>query len=163
MYDKLGNKGGIGLTFKVAKSSFCFLTAHLSAHQEQMDRRVVEFRKICSEVASHLGNTTDFDQRDDKESDSQPYTRNPLLDRFDFIIWGGDFNFRVHGTRDIVDRLLAQNKHRTLVENDQLNMLLNHDLSFRGLSEGVPTFRPTYKFDRDSGKKCFNCYELHFL
>lgn len=159
MYDKLGNKGGIGITLQVANSSFCFLTAHLSAHQDQMDRRIDEFRKISSEVARQLGKplrvkqrdkSTHVEQRDDYELSSQLSTTNPLLDAFDFIIWGGDFNFRIHGTRDIVDRLLLHNQHRILVDNDQLSMLLNYDATFRGISEGVPTFRPTYKFDRHS-------------
>lgn len=162
MYDKLGNKGGIGITLQVANSSFCFLTAHLSAHQDQMDRRIDEFRKISSEVARQLGKplrvkqrdkSTHVEQRDDYELSSQLSTTNPLLDAFDFIIWGGDFNFRIHGTRDIVDRLLLHNQHRILVDNDQLSMLLNYDATFRGISEGVPTFRPTYKFDRHSGEK----------
>ena len=163
MYDKLGNKGGIGITLHVASSSFCFLTAHLSAHQDQMDRRISEFWKISAEVSRNLG-YTDAEQRDDYEVASQNNaSTNPLLDAFNFIIWGGDFNFRIHGTRDIVDRLLLNNRHRILVDNDQLSMLLNYDVTFRGISEGVPTFRPTYKFDKDSGETFSLCRNIEML
>ena len=31
---------------KIGKSKFCFLTAHLAAHQNQMDRRTEEFSRI---------------------------------------------------------------------------------------------------------------------
>ena len=51
----LGNKGGIGITLNIGKSSFCFLTAHLAAHQDQIDRRTLDFECISKEIANKLG------------------------------------------------------------------------------------------------------------
>ena len=53
--DKLGNKGGIAIAITIAKSKFCFLTAHLAAHQHQIERRINEFVKISKEIALVLG------------------------------------------------------------------------------------------------------------
>ena len=78
--------------------------------------------------------------------------RNPLLDVFDFAFWTGDLNFRINGTRRIVDSLLKYNMHETLVNNDQLTTLLKVDPWFVHFAEGPLHFRPTYKFKRDTGE-----------
>lgn len=215
--DKLGNKGGIAIKVKIGKTKFCFLTAHLSAFQNQMDKRTFEFLKISKEVARTFGhaerilrdgimdNSTssssseerrtnannadvfvdddclrdDFGPRTFKSHNTAMSTtltcsfctkcsksfrqcswcccpdrikkndkHNPLLEAFDHVIWCGDFNFRIHGTRDIVDTLLKQNRCDVLLDNDQLTMLMQYDRAFKGFKEGPVTFRPTYKFDR---------------
>ena len=216
--DTLGNKGGIAITIRIGKTNICFLTAHLAAHQNQMDRRTAEFIRISREVAKALGpkeknevnikgddNDTlpdtlpgmDSDHGSEKDcfedncltqgvSERSSITSdessnrsccfcphcpkpvkecsfcrclnrkdekyNPLSDAFDHVIWGGDLNFRIHGTRDIVDSLLAHNRHNILVDNDQLNMVMQFDKVFAGFVEGPLSFRPTYKFDKGSGK-----------
>lgn len=214
--DKLGNKGGIAIAFAIGKTNFCFLTAHLAAHQSQMDRRTAEFIRISKEVTQVLGQSKETNvintKEDQDENDigklpeidpdyggseedcfedncstqDQSQTRsssqdsskcfcpnclkpvkecnlcrclihhdqkhNPLPNAFDHVILGGDLNFRIHGTRDIVDSLLAQNRHNILFDNDQLNMLMQFDEVFSGFVEGPLSFRPTYKFDKCSGK-----------
>lgn len=215
--DKLGNKGGIAIKVNVGETKFCFLTAHLSAYQNQMDKRTLEFIKISKEVSRTFAtmnggimdestSTSCSDEQIPKESsakvdlfvddcldkdsrhDSFNSTSttltcsfcskcsksirhcslcccpdrgiksdkyNPLLDGFDHVIWCGDFNFRINGTRDIVDTLLKQNRCDVLLDNDQLTMLMQYDKAFKGFKEGPVTFRPTYKFDRLSGKCWF--------
>ena len=222
--DKLGNKGGIAIVLSIGKTKLCFLTAHLAAHQNQMDRRTAEFAKISREVVHALGpkencamkidestwsapaamrtsvdmssgteeevlvgadDDDDFEDNYAASASSLRSSNNPdnccfcpkcpnsmisqcsfccgtlsvdrndekynaLPDTFDHVIWGGDLNFRVHGTRDIVDSLLAHNRHDILVDNDQLNMLMQFDKVFAGFVEGPLTFRPTYKFDEGS-------------
>lgn len=220
--DTLGNKGGIGISLHIGKTSFCFLTAHLAAHQKQMDRRIVEFARISKEVASmlHDGNkippddnikqesvpfihriSSSFESEsadDDGENDSfyddgsesiprnsigsmtsalykglttsfrssccatsickcskcstvrHTNTMNPLTKVFDHVIWGGDLNFRIHGSRDIVEALLQHNRYTALKDNDQLSLLLQFDKAFAGFEEGPLTFYPTYKFDKNS-------------
>ena len=209
--EKLGNKGGIAVALKVGQTKFCFLTAHLAAHQNQMDRRSAEFARISREVVHALGpekkcleneqilgttsrsdadevETKDFSKEDSLtegksehssassdrnvcpsccfcpkgphssrkcnlccRSDMNDLNYNPLPNAFDHVIWGGDLNFRIHGTRDIVDSLLAQNRHDVLKDNDQLNMLMQFHKTFSGFVEGPLSFRPTYKFDKQSG------------
>lgn len=213
--NKLGNKGGIGISLHVGKTSFCFLTAHLSAFQDQIDRRTLEFELISNEIAKKLGRQSakrnkeplvdnnhvnmneslsqtiatsssldesdhydtsghlDDNYQDDKKSDSSKCCcrnsycsiyccccrdqndhdhANPLLKQFDYVFWGGDLNYRINATRDVVDSLLEENRHDVLVANDQLSLLLQFEKTFKGFIEGPLTFRPTYKYDLGSGE-----------
>ncbi len=223
--NKLGNKGGIGISLNVGKTSFCFLTAHLAAFQDQIDRRTFEFELISKQIADNLGtiscshdsgssddsmqpeesgggeecnetlsqtvttlsevdesdnnrtheefkdNTTRSD--DDQTNNIDKHCKccnsccsmyccccrkehgndmNPLLNEFDYVFWGGDFNYRINATRDVVDSLLEDNRHDVLIANDQLNLLLQFEKTFAGFIEGPLTFRPTYKYDIGTGK-----------
>lgn len=233
LLDTLGNKGGIGISFNIGKTSFCFLTAHLAAHQNYMDRRTVEFAKISREIASVLGpsmtnkdhltrSTTQemipfmkrsssswdseivdtYNDEDKEHVDDDDYNDsfrenetasqndmqgigsvlyksftaslrssccatsickcskcctvrhsniiNPLPKAFDHVIWGGDMNFRIHGSRDIVEALLQHNRYSALKDNDQLSLLLQFEKAFAGFEEGPLTFYPSYKFDKHS-------------
>jgi len=67
----LGNKGGIGITFSLGRSTFCFLTAHLAAHQDQLDRRTNEFATISQEVATMLKATSIDSQQGMKNSERE--------------------------------------------------------------------------------------------
>ncbi len=211
--DTLGNKGGIGISFMIGKTSYCFLTAHLAAHQNQIVRRTAEFAKISREVTRELGRQennleTSLEQEISNESmsiyredgegkdsfednisilttqrptnnitgkvnecfcptcpnslrsccsscccpDHNEDKFNPLPHSFDYVIWAGDLNFRINGTRDVVNSLLAHNRYNVLMDYDQLNMLIQFDSVFAGFEEGKITFRPTYKFDKGTGE-----------
>eukprot|EP00985_Skeletonema_marinoi_P024753 scaffold17526_cov168-Skeletonema_marinoi.AAC.1 len=178
--DKLGNKGGIAISFTVAESSFCFVNAHLAAHQHATIRRTNEFRRISNHIVARLlqqnrnsevseGSSSDDEltascdqdedvlsesnlpqySSDDLRTDSGPQL-NPLIDVFDKVFWFGDLNFRVYGTREVVDGMLESHMHDALLCNDQLTMLMRFNRVFSGFSEGPLNFFPTYKFDHDS-------------
>lgn len=40
----LGNKGGVGIKVRIGDTSFCFINAHLAAHQNEVDKRNEEVR-----------------------------------------------------------------------------------------------------------------------
>ena len=178
--DTLGNKGGIGISLTIGSSSFCFLNAHLAAHQSELDRRTYEFRKISTEIAKRLGETVIGMENGSPQQESRQYRtrrsckpsnctpccfsredktieRNPLVDAFDYVFWGGDFNFRVNGTRDIVDNLLYNNRHSILLNNEQLKLLMHFDPYYHDLIEGPLNFRPTYRYDEGVGEY-IECY-----
>lgn len=202
--DTLGNKGGIGISIEIGKTSYCFLTAHLAAHQNQLVRRTNEFSKISREMSRALGeiaiyketctnhttessenmhedegdcfedNCTEMGNEKQKNSpcietmnscfcptcpnslrvcscccsNAQGEKYNPLPHAFDHVIWAGDLNFRINGTREVVDSLLSHHRHDVLIAYDQMNMLLQFETAFAGFEEGPLTFRPTYKFDK---------------
>lgn len=174
--DKFGNKGGIAISLKVAESSFCFVNAHLAAHQHATIRRTNEFRRISTHIVTRLlqqhrnsevstctnSSSSDDDGRedvladqyssDDLRTDSGPQL-NPLIDVFDKVLFFGDLNFRIYGTREVVDGMLESHMHDALLCNDQLTMLMRFNRVFSGFSEGPLNFFPTYKFDHDSGKE----------
>jgi hypothetical protein len=71
-----------------------------------------------------------------------------LADLYDSVFWAGDLNYRINGTRRIIDSLLLKNMHEVMLNNDQLSIARKSDGIFRGYSEGPVNFRPTYKFDK---------------
>lgn len=76
--------------------------------------------------------------------------RLPASDRFDRVFWFGDLNYRVNGTRRMVDLLLLHDQHAVLRFNDQLSVEMARGRVFPHFREGPLHFRPTYKFDKRS-------------
>lgn len=83
---------------------------------------------------------------DDHRTDAGPLL-NPLVELFNFVFWFGDLNFRINGTREVVDGMLENHMHDALLCNDELTMLLRFNRIFAGFAEGPLNFFPTYKFD----------------
>lgn len=90
-------------------------------------------------------------QYSDNEHNNHP-TTNQLVDAFDHVFIFGDLNFRINGTREVIDGMLESHMHAALLCNDQLTMLLQFNRMFVGLDEGPMNFFPTYKFDHNSGE-----------
>jgi hypothetical protein len=137
---QLGNKGGIGVKFQVGSTKLCFVNAHLAAHQREVERRNDEFQRISMDLSSKIGDG------------------NGLLSSFDHVFWAGDMNYRINGTRQVVDKLLEKDMYDVLVNNDQLTLAMMSNSCFEGFVEGPLNFKPTYKFDKnsdayDTGKK----------
>jgi hypothetical protein len=70
-----------------------------------------------------------------------------VVDRFDYVFWFGDLNYRVNGTRNMVDACLQTRRLEVLLANDQLTLEMKKSHVFQGFSEGAITFVPTYKFE----------------
>jgi len=189
--EKMGNKGGVGVSLSIGESTFIFINAHLAAHQHATQHRLREFSKISSDMTTKLWQRDDIGASDSASSKyyecdcvddnfdenllddggitpdlpgmlqpSSPYnddTRiyngpntNPLLNAFDKVFWFGDLNFRINGTREVVDGMLANHMHDALLCNDELTMLMRFNGIFSGFAEGPLNFFPTYKFDPQS-------------
>ena len=81
-----------------------------------------------------------------------------VSERFDRVFWLGDLNYRINGTRPMVDSLLKGNMHEVLAFNDQLRIERAEGRVFVGFGEGPCNFRPTYRLDHgtdeyDTSKK----------
>ena len=127
---QLGNKGGVGIGLKIGDTSFCFVNAHLAAHQKEVERRNGEFEKIGRELGGMLGG------------------EGTVLQTFDNVFFGGDMNYRINGTRQVVDKLLEKDMYDHLVKNDQLALAMFSNDCFDGFVEGPLHFKPTYKVSR---------------
>lgn len=75
-----GNKGGVTVSFKLHRTTFCFLNCHLAAgpSQEKMNYRRLNAFDILKDIRPL-----------DKEFD--------MISKFDYFFWVGDFNFRTDG------------------------------------------------------------------
>jgi hypothetical protein len=81
-----------------------------------------------------------------------------VSESFDRVFWYGDLNYRINGTRRMIDLLLLHDHHAVLRFNDQLRIEMHKGNVFPHFQEGPLHFRPTYKFDKhtnvyDSGPK----------
>ncbi|ETW09895.1 hypothetical protein, variant 1 [Aphanomyces invadans] len=134
--NQLGNKGGVGIGFVVGRTSFAFIGCHFEAHQSQqaLARRNANFHKINSELQLVAPN-------DD-------HRKGPISSTFDRVFWSGDLNYRIDGTRKMIDDLLARNFHDVLLVNDQLRKEMAASRVFERFREGPLNFLPTYKFDK---------------
>jgi hypothetical protein len=77
-------------------------------------------------------------------------SKRTVSERFDRVFWYGDLNYRINGTRRMVDTLLLRNQHDVLYANDQLQREMKAGNVFAHFKEGQLHFRPTYKFDKRS-------------
>lgn len=195
--EKMGNKGGVGVSMSLGESTFVFVNAHLAAHQHATQHRIHEFSKISSDMAAKLWQRDDIGTSDSASSksyacaiiddntcvDDQNHENllddgdimpdppdlfcpgsaynddnctdprsnaNPLVGAFDKVYWLGDLNFRINGTREVVDGMLENHLHDALLCNDELTMLMRFNKIFSGFAEGPLNFFPTYKFDQQS-------------
>ena len=121
-YGILGNKGGIGIGFKLYNISFFIINCHLSCGFNNSLYRNYDFDYIKKNI-------------------------HPQLDKYDIIIWMGDFNYRVNKTMEEIEDIYRSKKEMTLLEYDQMNYeIRNYNLKSFGYKEGKINFLPTYKY-----------------
>src|SRR5579859_7057601 len=109
-----------------ARTSICFVTAHLAAGFANYEERNQDYKTICGGLT---------------------FQKNRSIEDHDSIIWLGDFNYRIGLGHDRVRQLIAAGDLETLYANDQLNLQMVAGVAFPFYSEGRVTFLPTYKFD----------------
>ncbi|RWS00210.1 inositol polyphosphate 5-phosphatase K-like protein, partial [Dinothrombium tinctorium] len=71
-----GNKGGNAIRFNFKGTSLCFVGAHFHAGDEELKKRIVDYREINNKVV--------FDNPDTKR-----------IINHDLVFWFGDLNFRI--------------------------------------------------------------------
>lgn len=140
----LKTKGAVGLSFKVAGTSFLFVNSHFSAHQGAVSDRNRDYRTICTGLP--LPHQDHVEQAFQLISSSRKH-RN-VTELFDRVFWMGDLNYRVDLSREEVDDKLEMGNYLTMLQFDQLSLEREQMRTFMGFSEQAITFKPTYKFDR---------------
>ena len=131
----MGNKGGIGIGMTIKTVSLLFINSHFTAHQNHIKERNNDYSRISHEL-------TCGEQQIDAVAD--------VTNRFDYTFWAGDLNYRVNGTRKMIDSLLEKNLMEVLQANDQLITEMKNGRVFLNFKEAKINFRPTYKFDVDT-------------
>ncbi|KAL9643410.1 hypothetical protein ABK040_010025 [Willaertia magna] len=152
----MGNKGGIGIRFKLFNSSICFVTSHLAPHMGAITKRNQNYFDIYNNLT--------FPKLDEDLNDNENDNLNELMigDQHDYYFWFGDLNYRIDGLeRDQVTEMLSTHHNnqilntnnvnikniQLLLENDQLTRERMGGRVFIGFKEGKINFLPTYKYD----------------
>jgi phosphatidylinositol-bisphosphatase len=147
--DRVGNKGGVGISIKVAGVKYLFVTAHFAAHQNGVLKRNADFHKIRDVIGSSLVDVPESPVDGLTETETSKGSAD-ALDGYDFVFWCGDLNYRINGNRKAVDAVLKQKLWEVLLANDQLLLEKRAARIFAGFQEGTLGFPPTYKFDKNS-------------
>lgn len=147
------NKGGVTLRFNFKGNSICITNSHLAAHQEQLAKRLEDYKTILD------GTVFLADQN------------STSILKHEYAFWFGDLNFRLDNvTKDDVlsiirnSRLSGSDQETEklvseLYKNDQLTTARRNSQVFQGFTESLPKFLPTYKFkvgsrnDYDANKR----------
>lgn len=133
----MGNKGGVGVSFRFNETSLCFVGSHLAAHQGKIDQRNDNYRSIVRALGQQL-----------QQSSSRKLDLNQQCD---FIWWTGDLNYRIDMARPQVLQLIEARDWNGLYECDQLALQLKEESAFVGYKEEeMPQFPPTYKYEPGS-------------
>eukprot|EP00731_Ephydatia_muelleri_P036812 Em0329g3a len=117
-------KGGVGLCFTLFGSSFLFVTSHLTAHQGKVPERNSDVQRIMT-------NLTFFEGKDGTTF---------VPDRFNYVFWIGDLNYRIDVAREETDQLTVQSNWTNLLLKDQLTREILQGHVFQGFSEQPISF-----------------------
>lgn len=124
--------GAVAVSFKLLDKTYLYLNALLTGgHGKSVDRNA-NIKEIEHKLPLPRKN------------------HNPtvlLKDRFDHVLWMGNLNYRIKGTRSTVMRLLDKVCFGDLRVSDQLSQAHTQGNIFVGYSEGPLNFLPTFKYD----------------
>ena len=148
-------KGAVAVGFILFGTSFLFVNAHLTAHQENTRDRIKDLKKLNAVL--NLPKILQTSKGKHKNRVSQFSKSRDFTDNFDAVFWCGDLNFRLEQTRPVVEREVAQKANSTdgnggsnftsVLDFDQLNYLRSEGLIFKGYKEDPIHFPPTFKYD----------------
>ncbi|XP_034946458.1 inositol polyphosphate 5-phosphatase E isoform X1 [Chelonus insularis] len=131
-------KGAVALALILFGTSFLFVTAHLTAHQDKVKERISDIKRIVRNL--------DLPKELPIKHKSKDVTQN-----FDCVFWCGDLNFRLSQPREEVIQWISDtsfpNPTPISLAKDQLRTILNEGAVLRGFEEAPITFPPTYKYD----------------
>eukprot|EP00730_Choanoeca_flexa_P018685 TRINITY_DN9098_c0_g1_i1.p1 TRINITY_DN9098_c0_g1~~TRINITY_DN9098_c0_g1_i1.p1 ORF type:complete len:993 (+),score=276.06 TRINITY_DN9098_c0_g1_i1:193-3171(+) len=131
--NKLGNKGGVGISFFVGQTSVCFINCHLAAGAEKMTKRNNNTIDILSKLQLGQKRMAGID----------------VAAQFHHLFWFGDLNYRINLDLDSVERdALARTNYSRLLQKDQLTLQRAGQRIYFGFEEGEITFAPTYRYKR---------------
>ncbi|KAI9440125.1 DNase I-like protein [Lactarius indigo] len=134
---RVGNKGAVGISLKIANTTLLFVNAHLAAHEGKLPNRLANMAKIKNELA-----VEDFLEADDPRMVAEDIT-----DRFDFTFLFGDLNFRLDLSRLHADWLISRREYAQALAFDQLYNIMRNGHAFVGFREAPINFPPTFKYD----------------
>eukprot|EP01137_Pigoraptor_chileana_P034253 Opistho-2@26529 len=151
----VGNKGGVGIAFTIFGTKLLFINCHLAAHQHKAEERNKDYRRIVREmplphkrvVRKALSISGTKDREEDVEGARSK--QRDVTTEYDVAFFFGDLNYRINGTRRLVDALVDNAMREVMLSNDQLSHARIRGSSFWGFTEPHIEFPPTFKYDLD--------------
>ncbi|CAH2035887.1 unnamed protein product [Thlaspi arvense] len=117
-------KGAVAIRINYDDIIMVFISCHLSAHANKVDKRNEELRHISNSLLSRDKRTRDL------------------------TVWLGDLNYRIQDVPNRPVRSLIHNHLQSvLVSKDQLLQEAERGEIFEGYCEGTLGFKPTYKYN----------------
>lgn len=135
-------KGAVAICFRFFGTSLLFITSHLTAHDDKVKERLLDYQKIISGLnIPRLLSLKPHQYSSD------------VTERFDCVFWCGDLNFRLAQERlsvlnqiEVITQQPEPN-FEDLLRDDQLSQKMSQGAVFKGFSEGQINFMPTYKYN----------------
>ncbi|KAI9341434.1 Endonuclease/exonuclease/phosphatase [Obelidium mucronatum] len=145
MFNRIfGNKGATYVRIEFKGMSLLFVNCHFSAHQEKVSERRKDYLKLSAIISKRFP----VGIPPPPQSPSATSDDAGIIDQFDCMFWLGDLNYRVNGTRRIVDALISRKDQDIMLGNDQLSLEMKKGHVLSGFHEAAPiSFPPTFKFD----------------
>ncbi|XP_078475196.1 uncharacterized protein LOC144736522 [Lampetra planeri] len=138
---QIKTKGAVAVAFTFFGTSFLFVTSHLTSGDSKVMERILDYNKIIESLPlPRVVPLTNAYQQDSAD----------VTSRFDVVFWCGDLNFRLDLERAEAEALAQSGAHGDLdrlLAHDQLTPKLRDGSVFRGFSEALILFPPTYKYD----------------
>lgn len=128
--------------------TFLCVNAHFPAHQEAVKERNECYAKVIRSLKVGLkGKFRKHHWSPVSENSKEKTSLSDVSDDFDVILFGGDLNYRINGTRAAITRIAGSSSMRSVLSmNDQLRVEKEKGNIFQGFDEGKLCFRPTYKY-----------------
>lgn len=156
------------MSFLYGGTRLAFVNCHLAAHTHGTGTRNRDFRRLASSLlASPRGSrgcgapsaNRVVPLLGDPEAPDGPAASSGegLLQGHDAVVWMGDLNYRVEGSRQAIEHALRLGLPEVLENNDQLLREREAGRVFQGFREGPLRFKPTFKFDIDSDTCVLRC------
>jgi phosphatidylinositol-bisphosphatase len=125
----IGNKGAVGIRFKVFDSCFGFVNCHLAAGQAPPEKRNADLEDIAKRIFNEVG------------------VWESGIEAIDNLFYMGDLNYRVNLGLEEAHEAIKGRNFKALLAFDQLSFERRNGRSLQDFAEAEITFAPTYKFD----------------
>eukprot|EP00347_Sterkiella_histriomuscorum_P015202 403357925 len=149
----VGNKGAVSVSFKVGRTRLLCISCHLASGQGKIERRNQDWKNIYRALVLEKKNQPEVQKNavaieEEAELDQ---------DKFDGIIWLGDYNYRINGVVGAITHAIKRDMYEVLLYNDQFGFEHKIGRIGWGFKEGEIQFAPTYKLFK--GKDAYNTKE----
>lgn len=146
----LSNKGAVINWFKYDNTPMMFINCHLTAYRKNQPTRNDNYHYITNNMK-----ITNYAELFGEDA-SKEVIGKELMNKFDFILWMGDYNSRNDLSGQELLQYIHENKVDEILKGDQLNKAIaNGDIDMNGFKEHPIHFSPTYKFIPGEMKKYY--------